>query len=324
MKPGLQALAVMDSKAPFHPSNLLADGMSLEEIAEKKDLNFHIAASPSLMVGSDGLLRQVAGSKTLYREDTMEALSIVGADYKPVQPAAVLETFNGYMDLAGFQMRAAGSLLGGKRIWAMAETGSEFILPGGDQLAGYLFLATACDGKMATTGFFTTLRASCWNMLQAMIADANGHRQFIKVPHSGEFDPEKFRAELQLGPTSFNAFADEATVLAGRKVNDQEAVAYITRVLGTWDDEKTALENITAQADARNIGKVLELFKGAGAGADLKSANGTAWGLVNSVTEFADHHRGARSADNRFNNAMLGNSFNMKSLAWGEALKLAA
>ncbi|WP_366520226.1 DUF932 domain-containing protein [Robbsia andropogonis] len=35
----------------------------------------------------------------------------------------------------------------------------------------------------------------------------------------------------------------------------------------------------------------------AGVTAALASASGTAWGLVNSVTEFADYHRRARSDD---------------------------
>jgi hypothetical protein len=49
--------------------------------------------------------------------------------------------------------------------------------------------------------------------------------------------------------------------------------------------------------NARNAGKVLHLFNGAGMGADLPSRRETAWGLLNAATEFIDHHSGQRTSD---------------------------
>lgn len=323
-KPGIHALQTMDAKAPFHPSNLLPEGLDLPAVAQHAKLDFALKETPALMMDPRGLLRQVPDRKVVFREDNNDPLSIVSTGYKVVQPAQVLDFYSSLIDESGFKMRAAGSLLGGKRIWAMAETGESFSLPGGDDMEGFLFLATSCDGSMATTGFFTTLRAHCWNMLQRMILEAKERRMFIKVNHSKEFDAEEYRKDMLLSQASWNDFTSGASALAERKVNDREAIEYLTKVLGEWDDTKTAAENITAQKDARNIAKVLQLFKGEGAGSNLKSADGTAWGLVNAVTEFMDHHRGARSADSRFNNAVLGDSFNRKTVAWEEGLKLAA
>ena len=52
----------------------------------------------------------------------------------------------------------------------------------------------------------------------------------------------------------------------------------------------------TIAVNERAIKAVGELYAGRGKGASLASASRTAWGLVNSVTEFADHHRRARPA----------------------------
>lgn len=63
---------------------------------------------------------------------------------------------------------------------------------------------------------------------------------------------------------------------------------------------------------------------GRGKGSDLASATGTAWGLLNSVTEYVDHHRRARSDDHRLDAAWFGAGATLKQKAWDEAMKLVA
>ncbi|KAB7665580.1 DUF932 domain-containing protein, partial [Plesiomonas shigelloides] len=64
------------------------------------------------------------------------------------------------------------------------------------------------------------------------------------------------------------------------------------------------------------------LYQGQGMGADLASSQNTAWGLVNAVTEFVDHHRRARSQDNRLDSAWFGLGAQMKTRAMQHALAL--
>ncbi|WP_410175379.1 DUF932 domain-containing protein, partial [Plesiomonas shigelloides] len=55
---------------------------------------------------------------------------------------------------------------------------------------------------------------------------------------------------------------------------------------------------------------------------DLASSQNTAWGLVNAVTEFVDHHRRARNQDNRLDSAWFGLGAQMKTRAMQHALAL--
>ena len=69
--------------------------------------------------------------------------------------------------------------------------------------------------------------------------------------------------------------------------------------------------------------KVMALFNGEGMGASMDGAAGTAWGLLNSVTEYADHHVRARSDEHRFVASQWGGGADLKSRAWDDLMALA-
>jgi hypothetical protein len=62
--------------------------------------------------------------------------------------------------------------------------------------------------------------------------------------------------------------------------------------------------NTTAVA-TRATQRVLSLFSGAGMGANMSTAKGTRWGLLNAVTQYVDHEAG-RTADVRLDSAWFG------------------
>ncbi|MNV76354.1 hypothetical protein D3C71_1697010 [compost metagenome] len=70
--------------------------------------------------------------------------------------------------------------------------------------------------------------------------------------------------------------------------------------------------------------KVQNLYEGKGRGADLTSARGTAWGLLNTVTEHVDHERRARSSEYRMDSAWFGQGAVIKQKALDAALQLVA
>lgn len=57
-------------------------------------------------------------------------------------------------------------------------------------------------------------------------------------------------------------------------------------------------------------------------GADLASAKGTAYGLLNAVTQFVDHERGARTPENRLDSAWFGAGAEIKKRALRDVVEM--
>jgi len=104
--------------------------------------------------------------------------------------------------------------------------------------------------------------------------------------------------------------------MASRPVNRFEAMSYLVNVLG---DPAMPLNE---QPNQKTIQAVYSLYSGKGKGSELQSANNTVWGLVNSVTEFVDVHRRARSQDYRLDSAWFGQGAQIKQKALEQAVAL--
>ncbi len=302
-------------ETPWHGlGNRLTEKQPLEVWQREAGMEWDILSSP-VVFNSAGDLRPFTDAKVLYRSDSGDALSVVSNRYQVVQPREVLEFYRDLVDLGGFELETAGVLKGGKKLWALARTGQEVMLKGDDHVKAYLLLATACDGTLATTAQFTSVRVVCNNTLQMATGDSTGA---IKVPHSTKFDADKVKEQLGLGISTWQRFIGDMRRLSDRPVHAFEARRYLVDVLG---EPEIAFHE---QPNLKVINHVFDLYAGQGKGATLASANDTAWGLVNAVTQYVDHERRARSPDNRLDSAWFGVGAGIKQKAVDAALKLAA
>lgn len=314
----VQTMAYVDA-TPWHGlGNQLTPQQPIDVWQKEAGMDWQIREADVLYSVSDGTglhLKSHPENKVLFRSDTLSPLSVVSNRYKIVQPADVLEFYRDLVSAGGFELETAGVLKGGKKLWALAKTGQETMLGGNDRVKAYLLLATSCDGTLCTTAQFTSVRVVCNNTLHMALGDARGA---VKVPHSTKFDPQAVKQALGLGLSHWEMFVRDMWQLAERKVNKFEAMNYLINVLG---DHQLPLNE---QPNAKAIQNVLTLFSGTGKGSELASASGTAWGLLNGVTEYVDQHRRARSVDYRLDSAWFGPGAALKENAFHAALALAA
>lgn len=316
----VQSMAYVGQE-PWHGlGNKLAPKQPLETWAKAAGMDWSIEeAEVRFVAGNENLgsIHAFPEQKVLYRSDTKLPLSVVSARYQVVQPREVLDFYRDLTELSGFELETAGVLKEGRKLWALARTGQSGTLKGRDQVNGYLLLATACDGTLATTAQFTAVRVVCNNTLQIALGDNVGA---VKVPHRSQFDAQAVKRQLGIAVSSWDAFMARTKALAERKVSDSAAEAFLRRVL-TYPTANVADREALA-VNERAIKAVGQLYAGLGKGAELASASSTAWGLLNAVTEYVDHHRRARSEDHRRDAAWFGAGAALKQRAWDEVLRL--
>ncbi|MCH7310527.1 MULTISPECIES: DUF932 domain-containing protein [Acinetobacter] len=337
-------------QTPWHGlGNQLTQNQPLEVWAQQAGMDWRIESSDvSYMAQNErgqSIILPFEEQRVLYRSDTHAPLSVVSQRFQEVQPMEILHFYKDLTEQSGFELETAGVLKGGKKFWALARTGQSSALKGKDVSNGYILLATACDGTLATTAQFTSIRVVCNNTLAIALKGQQGNVGVVKVPHSTKFDAEKVKQQLGISVRTWDEHMYEMKQLSQRKVTQQEAAAYFDAVFNNTNlsmaeqDESiiqfyrnAAMPNQTTSSKADNktepngraMSKVMTMFNGHGRGAELSSAKDTAYGLLCSMTEFVDHERRAMSTDHRLDSAWFGAGAAIKQRALEQALRLTA
>lgn len=283
---------------------------------------------PARTSGGDILLPdfipRLETSKTswvLFRSDTGQDLSVVSKRYQVVQPREVIEFYRDLTEKFGFELEVVGALKGGRKVWALANTGNAMQLRDEDKVKGYLLLATSYDGTMATQARFTTVRVVCNNTLSravdAGVAD-------VTVPHSTKFDATKLKETLNIGE-SWKRFETCANAMQNRSISKDETVQLFMQAYFGLANPQAIAEFHQDPRNAATAEKVMQrltesLFNSPGA--HLASARGTLWGALNAVTYDIDFALPSRSQDTRLEKAWFGAGNAVKQAAWSAAMTL--
>ena len=288
---------------------------SIDEWVVAAGLDYEVQNRPAFFKDVDGLEVAIPQAKALVRSDTNDTLAMVSRRYKVVQPREVLEFYRTLTENQGFELETAGALASGKRVWALARLGKSYVLPPNDRIDGYLLLATSYDGKFATTAQLTSVRVVCNNTLTWSLE--GDQAAVVRVTHSQDFDPKSVKADLGLLDEGWNGFTHQIKMLADTPVSMRQAVTYFMELMGEEDeDPQFAVDNNYA------LRRLLQAYENA-PGQQIASARGTAWGLVNAVTYFADHARRAHNNGSRVNSAWFGQSATLKRKAFAAAMSIA-
>lgn len=293
-------------KLPWHGlGQSLDQNASIDEWRKAAGFDWTIEQTPALFKPTDKDEPLVVPSRYVqYRSDNGMPLSVVSERYKPVQPHEVLEFFRDLVEESGFRLHTAGSLFGGRRLWALAETGRYGEVVSGDGIGGFLLLSTSCDKTLATTARFTSVRVVCNNTLGLATAEKSNVVSFSHLRH---FDHQLMKEKLGATVASFDAFMEMSKYLQKQRLQQDQARDFVAKILDLPMLEENKIK------ESRPFKRIMELFNGNAKGADI--VGDTKWGLLNAVTEYWDHHQPSRTDDARLNSTWFGIGESMKNKA---------
>lgn len=286
----------------------LTEDASIETWKVEAGMNWKIEESP-IILGNTQV--KYDGKKALYRGDTNTPLSIVSERYQVVQPEQVIEFFRDLTNDLGMKLNTAGCLFGGKRFWALADTGMAGKILGNDEVKGKLLLTSSCDGVTATVAQFTSVRVVCNNTLSLALNDTKATK--ARVLHSQIFSPEAIKQNLGLMADSWDNFMASITKLSEVEFSEKQAREFVTKLFMYDRVEKLS---------TRTLNQVEEIVDLSYTGMGSEMARGTLWGTLNGVTEYFDHHSNTRVADTALWNSWYGGAANTKSRAFENAMAL--
>jgi phage/plasmid-like protein (TIGR03299 family) len=267
----------------------------------------------------------VPSSRLLCRDSDNTQYSIVGADWNPVQNMEIAEFLTRLFEAGDIKMETAGAVKNGALVWGLGKIQKSFDLPGGDEVHTNLLISSAHLYGKATTIRTTSHRPVCNNTLAPALRD---NRNVHSINHRKDFSDEDIQriALEQVGyatrtmdqfETIARAFAD--TPLSVRQVEEAIAAVYQPALLNTPSADDHPL-----RIDFSDLATtVLQAFE-CSPGATLRSAKGTAWGLLNAVTYVEDHQNSSKTRDGQFQSAMWGIGHSRKQAMLDQLLPLAA
>lgn len=270
-------------------------------------LDWRVDTEPAF-VSVPGGFAEAPGAMLTVRSDLVgpeRVLGIVGDRYSPIQNRDLFEFLDTLAGEGGAQIDTAGSLKGGRLVWALAKLPNAMKI-GADVVERYLLVSTSHDGSAAMQATITPIRVVCYNTLSAALRDSasTARSQMHKAKAGQPIAPNRITirhtsaareriktAQRVLGnaSASFERCAEVFGHWARKPVSRPYVSAFLRAIV---PDPRGSASSSRAENTRREIA---ELYRFRQIGADQPELRGTAYGLYNALTQYIDRERTTRA-----------------------------
>ena len=225
-----------------------------------------------------------------YEAGKIDVLSVVGSRYHEVQNEELFSFADNLHDgNPDVYWESAGSLKGGNVVFGTMAVPRTIILdPKGvnDQTKLYLIVWTSHDGSVAVQSAITPVRVMCQNTLNLAMKRA---KQSFKIRHTQTVEGKIAQAREALGLTF--AYADEFEKQANELFQIEVTNAKFSEIINKMYPKPEMDKKGSIKKWENKVVLLDELYHNSPTNANIK---GTAWGVVNALTERLDYYRTAR------------------------------
>lgn len=169
--------------------------------------------------------KEIGLGKLVRRSDTMDALSIIGAQTHTIQNRVAFGFLQPYLDTNQIVLETAGCLDEGRKVWTLARINRpEVEIVKGDYVRKYLLISNSHDNTMSVKVGFTPVRVVCWNTLSAAVFGKDANKAITSVRHSKQVveKVEDTVAQIDLINETFDKGCEGFKSLARKQVKNAE------------------------------------------------------------------------------------------------------
>lgn len=255
-----------------------------------------------------------ANHKQIIRNDTKAVLATgVSAGYATIthgrteQGGASMEQITDAFKNADGSIRfeTAGSVQGGKQVWALLYLDEPFTTPGDStETIPFIAILNRHDGGGACKVIRTQVRVVCWNTYQMADAEAERTGLTYSFRHSGNVEERIEEAKVALAGLRQETaeYVAMATELSKLNVTDNHLSTYLSEFLPNPAENGA---HVTDRVQA-NVDKARDMFRHIYLDSvTTEGVRGSAWGLVQASTEYLDHARAYRNPETYMGRSIL-------------------
>lgn len=277
--------------------------MTATEVLIDKGLNWEVEKASIY----DAQGRELEKFKAIQRVDTGQTFQVSKNGYTPINNRDSLSLLDEVVGTGYAKYSGAVSYKQGAVVMVRCEVPNMDFDVNGEQLKGYIHVATSHDGSIATTIIASLQRMICRNLLT--VKEGQSHFKF-KHTKNYQIRVEDAKEAFADYREAFQKQKRVYELLARQQMNILQLDSFLNSLLNFKDKEE---ENSTR---IKNVKGELERLFVDGIGHDKAGIRGTKWAGFNAITEYVDHHRSTKGdSSNREFASMFGSGAVMRDKA---------
>lgn len=278
-----------------HLGQRCAEAVNAQDAMRLAGLDWEVCKRQNYAMAPNQKYVPVQSYSVFRMSDGAELACKVGVDYAIRQNWQHFEFVDALLEAnGGSHYDSAGALGNGARIWLSVRVPRADFAIGDDKHESYLVFTTSHDGSRSHQAKLTSVRVVCQNTLDSALRESTTNKMF-SVRHTKNANARLDEAKSLMGSVIINAESLQAKLnkLARRHMTRETMLAVINKLFPQPKDDNS---NTTRREN--KIIEILNLYNANDNNA-FPEQKGTAYAMLNAVTNYTDHLSTARITSGR-------------------------
>lgn len=225
---------------------------------------------------------------------------IVSKDYQIIQNVEAFDFLDSLISDGELTYETAGALGNGGTIFISCKLPGE-ILVGKDNIDKYLLLTLSHDGKSSAQMMFTPIRVVCNNTLTMAL---NSSKNKISIRHSSNYKDklEEAKKVLVKSKESFEQYQERFDYLAKMQLSEMQVKKSLANIVLSKEELKAIADGnkFSNVVSTRKTNMLTDMMKSYNEGVGQSDILGTAWGVVNGLTNYYQNVKTYNDSEQQF------------------------